>query len=193
MKRFNSNIGRVIFSKQVRQNSDLKDGIRNAQAAEIFRSAFLDASRANTRISVTDLDELVISEKVRPSILLPAFQVVGTVLGMATRFSPSKDCSQFIAKTVNDATTQQFNDIVRDMHFSQDGSIDTKETLKYHRDLETDYSSNSAASVHEEHNPHQEHHADPNHSHNTKPPQEDTTQFAAMTVLYNILKVARTI
>ena len=98
-----------------RNSSSLQDGVRNAQAAEIFRAAFLNSSRANTRISVTDLDELVVSHKVRPSALLPAFELAGTALGIASRLIPSKECSNFISTTVHDATIQQFNDIVRDM------------------------------------------------------------------------------
>jgi len=179
------------LSIQIRYSSHMKDGVRNAQAAEVFRAAFLDASRANTRISVTDLDELVVAEKVRPSLLLPAFEIAGTALGLTARFIPSKEYSTFIATTVHEATIQQFNDIVRDMHLEHEVNEDTKETLKYHRDLETDHNTQSTTT--EEHHPHKPHHSDPSHTHNSDPKKVDVDQLAATTILYNVLKVARTL
>ena len=110
--------------------------IRNAQAAEIFRSSYFQSKNQEMHIPVEDLDQLVAKERVRPSILLGAFELTGFGLGLVTRFAP-KSVASVVSQAIDDATVQQFNDSIRKMHADLDGesNIDVKETLKYHRDL----------------------------------------------------------
>jgi hypothetical protein len=51
--------------------------IRQAQAAEVFRSSYLSAKNSDVTISVSDLDDLVLRNRARPSILIGAFDCAG--------------------------------------------------------------------------------------------------------------------
>ena len=62
--------------------------IRNAHASEVFRTAFLNGQRSNNRISTSDLDDLVVSQRVRPSALLAFLHLGGATLGTVSRFAP---------------------------------------------------------------------------------------------------------
>ncbi len=73
--------------------------VRNTQASEVFRSAFLDGSNNNDRVSLTDLDYLISEQRVRPSALLGIYQLAGLSLGAVTKVAP-QDISEF----VNDAS-----------------------------------------------------------------------------------------
>lgn len=81
-----------------------------------------------------DLDQLVAKDRIRPSVLVNAFEVAGFGLGLMSRFVPVA-ISNKISEAVDDATVQQFNDSIRDMQLSNIDNVDVKETLKYHREL----------------------------------------------------------
>jgi demethoxyubiquinone hydroxylase (CLK1/Coq7/Cat5 family) len=85
-------------------------------------------------IPTEDLDQLVVREKVRPSLLLTALEVTGMGLGLVSRFAP-KVISTNISSAVDDAAVQQFNDSIRNMQLESVDNVDVKETLKYHREL----------------------------------------------------------
>lgn len=108
--------------------------IRNAQAAEIFRSSFYTSRNQETIIPLEDLDQLIVKDKVRPSIFVSALELTGLGLGLVSRFAP-QSVSQTISEAVDDAAVQQFNDSIRDMQLQNIDDIDVKETLKYHREL----------------------------------------------------------
>ena len=115
-------------------SSKVDSFVRNAQAAEIFRSSFFNSRNKETLIPVEDLDQLIVRENVRPSLLLAALEVTGTGLGVLSRFAPQSISSE-ISAAVDDAAVQQFNDSIRDMQLGNVENIDVKETLKYHREL----------------------------------------------------------
>jgi hypothetical protein len=108
--------------------------VRNAHASEIFRAAFFNLRTGESIIPVEDLDQLIVREKVRPSLSLTPLEVVGGGLGLLSRFAP-KRVADALSEAVDDATTQQFNDSVRTMQLDSVENVDVKETLKYHRDL----------------------------------------------------------
>jgi demethoxyubiquinone hydroxylase (CLK1/Coq7/Cat5 family) len=132
----NTVVCKSVFRFQLKSLSNLKNNhIRTAQAAEVFRSAFYDGQSSNTSISVSDLDELIMSENVRPSALISGFECVGKTLGFISKFIP-KTYSELITNVVDDATIQHFNDSIGNIQEeSQSGNDDIKETLKYHRDI----------------------------------------------------------
>jgi hypothetical protein len=169
-----------------------EESIRNAQAAEIFRSSFHNAAKSNTRLSLQDLDDIVASQNVRPSALLPFYQLAGSMFGTAVRFSPIQSCNTTISKIINNATVQQFNDSIREMtgtpsstNKSDINIDDTKETIKYHRDLEIDNSNATSQSQQD----------------GQQPPYEKTSSSASSdldsvtlgltTVMYQFLKLSR--
>jgi demethoxyubiquinone hydroxylase (CLK1/Coq7/Cat5 family) len=121
------------------ESNSLEGVIRSVHAAEIFRASFLEASRSSDRISPSDLDDVVISKNVRPSIFVGLYEMGGKVLGTAAKIGPP-NFAQIVSKVVNDAAIQQFNDGIRDIQQCGDphalGDMDLKETIKYHRDLE---------------------------------------------------------
>jgi hypothetical protein len=120
--------------------------LRNAQASETFRSAFFDGIKAQNRVSSEDIDDMMASNRARPSAILPAYQMLGLTLGLVARFAP-QDCRKLLEKSVHSATVQQFNDSIRNIQNEGNDSSaeDTKETLKYHRDLPTDISDDGIA------------------------------------------------
>ncbi len=107
--------------------------IRTAQSTEIFRSSFFSAKSANVTVSASDLDDLVKTEYVRPSLLIPVFQIAGTTLGIATKFLPNS-LSKAVELTVNSAAIEQLNDCVRDAQAENNDEV-VKETFKFHRDI----------------------------------------------------------
>jgi hypothetical protein len=118
-------------------SSSLESGrqqLRNAQSAELFRSGFYMVKDQSTVIPVEDLDQLIKTGNVRPSIFVGAYEVAGKSLGMLSRFAPPV-VAEMIAEAVDEATVQQFNDSVRKMQLDGIDNIDLKETLKFHRDL----------------------------------------------------------
>ena len=89
-------------------------------------------------ISVSDLDQIVVSERVRPSVLLGVMEVAGGGLGFVARFAPVP-VREVMKEIVDEASSQLFNDSIRDISASgTDHLEDVKETLKYHRDLKSD-------------------------------------------------------
>lgn len=137
---------RALFSTS-KNSEELHDCIRNAQATEIFRNTFLSASGNKETVGISDLDELVISNRSRPSALLGLFQTTGFILGKTSKILP-EHCSKLLVNVVNEASLQQFNDTIRNLHnisaaqAEPDSSPDSdvieeiKETIKYHRDID---------------------------------------------------------
>ena len=117
--------------------TDTSSCIRSAHSTEIFRSRFYKYSQSDIIISARDLDEIIIQEKVRPSIFLELYGALGTGLGIISRISP-KPCSTLLTKIVDDAVSQQLNDSIRELSSAEViDNCDIKETLKYHRDLKS--------------------------------------------------------
>lgn len=180
--------GRLFFSGTTTANPEtvkeeeeashqipITEALRHAQASEMFRRSYLFGQRAQNRVSVSDIDDLMIANRSRPSLLLGVLQFSGATLGMVSRVLP-KDCSNNLNQVVQEATIQQFNDIIRDLQHQSDCE-DTKETIKYHRDLEaTDVTASQAKT---------------NTTNETS--GIDTVTIAATTALYNILKLSKTL
>jgi len=131
--------------------SFISEKLRNAQASEIFRSNYYQSKNSDSFIPINDLDQLIVQERVRPSILLDIYAITGHGLGLISRFSP-KTCENMLTSIIDESTTQQFNDSIRSMQSHEVINNDIKETLKYHRDLnsnggsETSNSSSSSSS-----------------------------------------------
>jgi Ubiquinone biosynthesis protein COQ7 len=124
-----------ILSTSNESNTNLSSYIRSAHCTEVFRSTYYKASRAVITITPGDLDDIIVSEKVRPSILLGCFETLGSGLGTAARFAPTQFTSA-LTKIVDDAASQQFNDSIREISsMGSEANDDVKETIKYHRDL----------------------------------------------------------
>ena len=85
--------------------------LRRAHASEIFRAAFYDAKKDGFSVSPLDLDYLISSERVRPSILIPPLEIAGSLFGMAARISPFSSVKEQLTEAVDSATVQQFNDV----------------------------------------------------------------------------------
>ena len=114
---------------------NLSSYIRSAHCTEIFRSTYYKASKAIITITPGDLDDIIVSEKVRPSVLLGCFENFGSALGTVARFAPTH-ISSVLTKVVDDAAQQQFNDSIREISaMGSESHDDVKETIKYHRDL----------------------------------------------------------
>lgn len=164
--------------------------IRNAQAAEVFRASYFDAIRASNRISAQDLDDLVSSHRVRPSALLGAYQIGGIILGGLGRFAPST-VSELLSKAVDSATVQQFNDSIRIYQVeTQSMPEDTKETLKYHRDFETDVSATPSSAEPSTAEPST---SDLNQESSTSNFRMDAVVAGFSSALYQFLKLSRNI
>lgn len=160
-------------------NNHQDEPLRNAQASEIFRSAFFDGVRAENRVSSQDIDDMMASHRARPSLILPIYQVMGSTLGTVARFAPP-EYKQVLQNAVQSATVQQFNDSIRFIQTEGHGDVDTKETLKYHRDIETDPSQSS--SEQESANP------------SSDPFQNISgAKLTVSTALYHFLKLSRSI
>ena len=106
--------------------------IRRAQSAEAFRSAYSAASKNSVSISVSDIDDLVKENYVRPSPLINAFQFCGLALGSLARVMPSS-CTNIVTSIVDEAARTSLNNGLREGGDGMQGDI--KETLKYHRDM----------------------------------------------------------
>ena len=131
--------------------------LRQAQSIELFRSQFYRTSNSDVTISVNDIDDLIKHSQVRPSLLITPFECLGATIGTVYRFSPTP-IKTYIANGINLAVSNQFNNNIRDLqddnqdteHTSNtpsssasDFSNEVKETLKYHRDVSVDSSSNA--------------------------------------------------
>lgn len=164
--------------RTIHQSKEVNRIIRNTHAAEVFRSAYLESSRSPIRISTSDLDDVVMAQRTRPSALLGLFTVAGGVLGTASRVLPGS-CKQVVHTMVNDVTMQQMNDNVRELQTMHVSNDDLKETIKYHRDM--DMSSHTADSS--------------THPHTTAQgtQQINYLQTVVSTTLAKILKVTRDI
>lgn len=110
--------------------------IRSSHASEIFRESFVKGAGGGVgtkSISSRDLDDLLLMKRTRPSILLPLFELGGLTLGIVSRATPLKG---ILTQVVDEATRTQLNDSIRDLTTDQgEPDPDTKETLKYHREL----------------------------------------------------------
>jgi hypothetical protein len=131
-----------------------EEAVRNAQATEIFRASYLSSSKSSTRVSTSDLDDLLTQQRARPSIFLPLLHLGGFSLGILSRVLP-ETCSTTLNNVIHEATIQQFNDTIRDLSSSAASSVgeqsgshvvddsfseEIKDTMKYHRDIETEFS-----------------------------------------------------
>lgn len=178
IRSISSNMKVTSYSRRFISKNLNDEPLRNAQASEAFRSAYFDSIRASNRISSEDIDDMVAAYRVRPSLLLPIYHITGFALGTAARFSP-KACSDIVTKAVDNATVQQFNDSIRDSQLNSPVVEDAKETLKYHRDLETDASTLG-------------HSTDKDRSANpTELPDINAVGVSVSTALYQFLKLSR--
>ena len=122
------------------ENADHTSHLRLAHASEIFRSSFYEAKHVSTSVSCLDLDQLIVSERARPSLLILPFELAGKTLGVIAKYSPS-NISSSLLEVVDEATIQIYNDSIRDMQHMENnnnentGSNDVKEALKYHREI----------------------------------------------------------
>ena len=124
---------KAIFPRFIiRSCSSTKESIRLAQASEIFRSSYFRSNSDKVNISIDDIDELIVTRRVRPSILICALEISAGGLGTISRVLP-RVITENLDHAVNDAVLQQLNDCIRTTRTHD--SIDLKETLKYHRDL----------------------------------------------------------
>lgn len=130
-------------SPEAASASFISEKLRNAQASEIFRSNYYQSKNSDSFIPVNDLDQLIVQERVRPSILLDIYAITGHGLGLISRFSP-KTCQNMLTSIIDESTTQQFNDSIRSMQLHEVINYDIKETLKYHRDLNSNGGSESS-------------------------------------------------
>lgn len=119
--------------------------LRIAQTTENFRSCYYKASNASLNLSLSDIDQLIITERVRPSILIEIYSKLGQITGNLNKFNFSSEMKQIIDESVDDACIQLLNDSVRELNHEQD--VDIKETLKFHRDLRN---SSDCRNIHEE-------------------------------------------
>ena len=133
----NKSIKRIRLMSSNNNNSKINindEHLRKAQATEIFRSSYYDYSKSNSNtISVRDLDDLVSDLRVRPSILIPSYELLGKSIGLLSKLAP-KSFSKVIDEIIEEATTQQFNDSLRSL-VGTDANDDIKITLKIHRDF----------------------------------------------------------
>jgi len=133
----NKSIKRIRLMSSNNNSSKINindEHLRKAQATEIFRSSYYDYSKSNNNsISVSDLDDLVSDLRVRPSILIPSYELLGKSIGLLSKLAP-KSFSKVIDEIIEEATTQQFNDSLRSL-VGTDANDDIKITLKIHRDF----------------------------------------------------------
>ena len=162
MKRFCSLLSRREISISYSTSSSLCSSsssstlaplIRSAQCAEIFRSSYfssINQEDRNISISVTDLDQLLMDNRTRPSLLLPVLECGGKALGTLSNVIPARIARQ-IDESVNEGVVQCLNDSIRDeiamKSESDDGNADLRETLKFHRDLSEHINVNKEPSV----------------------------------------------
>lgn len=114
---------------------EIQQAIRSAQAIELFRSSFYKSSKNSINISISDLDQLILSEKVRPSLTIGVVETIGFLAGNLVRIIPANHVTSYTTKIIDEAITEQLNDSIRRLQSSE--NIDVKETLKFHRDVST--------------------------------------------------------
>lgn len=128
------NAGRKCHLSSSSSVDNTANYLRNAHASEVFRSAYHHGKHSNTSVSVSDLDEMIVLERTRPSALLGVLDIAGTGLGLIARVTP--ECvSHTLTTAVEEATIQQFNDSIRSMHGMANDDDGLKDTLKFHRDI----------------------------------------------------------
>jgi len=144
-KSFSTNNYNNVFnnSSTTSKSTFISEKLRNAQASEIFRYNYYQSKSSDSFITINDLDQLIVQERVRPSILIDIYAITGHGLGLLSRLSP-KSCGNTLTSIVDESTTQQFNDSIRSMQLHEVINYDIKETLKYHRDL-TSHNSGSGS------------------------------------------------
>lgn len=180
-------IQRCYLSSTCNDNTTIAKTIRNAQATEIFRKNFYQMKNQESFIPLDDLDHLIVSEKIRPSLFINIFEFTGKSLGMITKYSPSI-VSNIIVHAIDESATQQFNDSIRNMQSTNDNSNieinmkceDIKETLKFHRDLRNisqDSTNNNNPTM-------------SNNNDNDNNQINDNIKFTFTTFFYHILKIS---
>jgi len=124
----------IHFSSVLQPSDNDVKQLRAAHAAEIFRSNFYEYRKDSTSISCLDLDQLIMSSRVRPSALVCPFEYAGRAFGTISRYSPTL-VSDAILGVVDEAAIQIYNDSIREMQGLQ--SSDIKEALKFHREIKS--------------------------------------------------------
>ena len=152
LARFPPGHARKLSRRQIADKSNAMESfVRSSHCTEIFRAEYYRNAKLSISITPTDLDDIVIEERVRPSLLLGAFEGLGVGLGLMARISP-KPISELVTRIIDDAASQQFNDAIRDIQKIDPELVneDVKETLKYHRDLKASpENNNDSSSSHE--------------------------------------------
>lgn len=132
-------------------SDSIRQSVRSAQAVELFRQNYYNASNASVNISLTDISQVMLSERVRPSAFIGLLGGLGYASGTIARIVPVPGIAKVFTKAIDDAAQQQLNDSVRSLSIesSDDGAEEVKEMLKFHRDIrsetETDFDGNSQA------------------------------------------------
>lgn len=149
--------------------SEVASIIRSAQAVESFRANFYKSSQADINISLNDIDHMINSGKVRPSLLLGVYEGLGYAAGSIVRLSPINryDISRFVTEVIDDASTQQMNDSIRFLSSQESSSSlddqfavnDVKETLKFHRDIRSSADSSTSTASEVDKDSHNSHHS----------------------------------
>ena len=115
----------------IRRRQSTQEILRLAQTVEIFRTSYFKSSHSSS-ISISDIDDLVVSNKIRPSALVGIAETTGTSIGFLSKFLP-QNCKADLDRSVNETSVQQLNDCIRSGRTNE--GPDVIETLKYHRDL----------------------------------------------------------
>jgi demethoxyubiquinone hydroxylase (CLK1/Coq7/Cat5 family) len=126
-------------------SSSIEESIRSAQAVETFRSAYYKSAKTPATLSMTDITQILLAERVRPSLFINLFEVLGHASGSIARIAPIRDAESLLTAAIDNAATQQLNDSIRRLS-SLDGAEDVRETLKFHRDIRVQMQEEEATS-----------------------------------------------
>lgn len=125
---------RCVSQRSRSFSSSIEDSVRSAQAVETFRSAYYKAAKTQATLSMTDITQILLAERVRPSLFINVFEALGHASGTVARFAPTKDVESLFTKAIDNAATQQLNDSIRQLS-TVENAEDVRETLKFHRNI----------------------------------------------------------
>ena len=120
-----------VISLRLLSSSDINTEIRNVQATELFRMSYYNTKYPNNTITMTDIDDLMIEKKCRPSLLIKISECSGIAFGIASKYMPEKT-SKIFDEIIKDSVTQNLNDSIR----TSKNNNDVIETIKFHRDID---------------------------------------------------------